>query len=68
MSIGILYESAEWSNRHLGELLHRGGVEAELINLEAEPVNLERILRHQLIVNRLFPSAPYRSGESFAGS
>jgi len=63
MSIGILYESVEWSNRRLCELLNRGGVEAELINLEAGSVELEGILRHGLILNRLFPSAPYRGYE-----
>ena len=60
MSIGILYESVEWSNLHLCELLNGAGVESELINLETEPISLERIFKHKLVVNRLFPSAPLR--------
>ncbi|MCP4708913.1 MAG: hypothetical protein GY869_09835, partial [Planctomycetes bacterium] len=66
MSIGILFESLEWSNEHLCELLRSGGVESELINLGGAGLELEGIFRHRLIVNRLFPSAPYRGyGKAF---
>lgn len=61
MSIGILYESIEWSNMHLCDLLHNAHIETELINLQREPISLSRILNHDLLVNRLFPSAQYRS-------
>jgi glutathione synthase/RimK-type ligase-like ATP-grasp enzyme len=60
LSVGILYESIEWSNQHLCELLNSSGIDAELINLETEPICFERILKHRLMVNRLFPSAPFR--------
>ena len=60
MSIGIFYESIEWSNQHLGDLLNVAGVETELINLETAPIGRERIFKHKLIVNRLFPSAALR--------
>lgn len=60
MSIGILYESTEWSNQHLYDLIQNSDIKAELINLETEPVSFKRILQHKLIVNRIFPSAPLR--------
>ncbi len=60
MSIGILYESIEWSNQHLFDLINNSGISAELINLETETISFKRILKHKLIINRLFPSAPLR--------
>lgn len=60
MSIGILFESVEWSNQHLYDLIINSDIKAELINLETEPISFQRILQHKLIVNRLFPSAPLR--------
>jgi len=61
MSIGILYESTEWSNQHLHDLIQNSDIKAELINLETEPVSFNRILQHKLIINRIFPSAPLRN-------
>ncbi len=63
MSIGILYESIEWSNQHLSDILNKMSIKTELINLETEPISWQRILQHQLIINRLFPSAPLRGNK-----
>jgi len=60
MSIGILYESIEWSNDHLCEYLNEVGIKTELINLEEDSIDLDYILKHKLIVNRIFPSSPFR--------
>jgi len=64
MSIGILYESDEWSVRHFDGLLNRAGISTELINLETDHISIEQMLRHRFIVNRLFPSAPLRGYET----
>ena len=63
MSIGILYDSIEWSNQHIADLVARAGIEADLINLDREPVDFDRIGKHALLVNRLFPSAHFRDHE-----
>jgi glutathione synthase/RimK-type ligase-like ATP-grasp enzyme len=60
MSLGILYDSVEWSNHHLADIIRAAGIETELINLDKEPVCFERMGRHRLLVNRLFPSAFFR--------
>ena len=60
MSIGILYESDEWSVRHLHDLLNGAGIDTALYNLEMDRVAMDQVLRSRLIVNRLFPSAPLR--------
>lgn len=60
MSIGILYESTEWSNQHLYELIKNADIQTEFINLETEPVSFNRILKHTLLINRIFPSALLR--------
>lgn len=60
MSIGILYESIEWSNNQLGIYLNESGIKTSLINIEKDPVDLDSILKHKLIVNRIFPSSPFR--------
>ncbi len=60
MSIGILFESIEWSNEQLANHLNKLGVKAELINLEEDTINLDSILKHKLIINRIFPSSPFR--------
>ena len=60
MSIGILYESVEWSNEELASYLNKSGIKTELINLEKDAVDLDSILKHNLIVNRIFPSSPFR--------
>src|SRR6056297_2879260 len=60
MSIGILYESIEWSNDQLAKYLNKSGIKTELINLEKDSIDLDSILKNKLIVNRIFPSAPFR--------
>ena len=60
MSLGLIFDSDEWSNHHLAHLLRGSGIETDLINLEEERVLLPRLQRHSLIVNRLFPSALFR--------
>lgn len=60
MSIGILYESVEWSNHQLALHLNNLGIKTELINLETDQINIDSILKNKLIVNRIFPSSIYR--------
>src|SRR6056297_238730 len=60
MSIGILYESIEWSNDQLAKHLNKARIKTELINLEKDSIDLDSILKHKLIVNRIFPSSPFR--------
>ncbi|SRR6056297_467895 len=60
MSIGILYESIEWSNKQLAKHLNNSGIKTELINLEEDTIDLNSILKHKLIVNRIFPSSLFR--------
>jgi len=60
MSIGILYESVEWSNKQLAKLLNKSRIKTELINLEENAINIDSILKHKLIVNRIFPSSIFR--------
>jgi ribosomal protein S6--L-glutamate ligase len=60
MSVGILFDSIEWSNQHLADIIEKARIETELINLNTEPVCFNRIGRHALLVNRLFPSAFFR--------
>lgn len=61
MSIGILYESNEWSTFSFFEYLTRmlPEVKIKLYNLETD-VDIEAILAHELIVNRIFASAYLR--------
>ncbi len=61
MSIGILYESNEWSTFSLFEYLTRllPKKKVRLYNLETD-VNIEAILTHNLIVNRIYASAYFR--------
>jgi glutathione synthase/RimK-type ligase-like ATP-grasp enzyme len=60
MSVGIIFDSIEWSNNHLSDIIRNAGIETELINLNAEPVSFDRIGRHAVLINRLFPSAFFR--------
>lgn len=60
MSIGILYESVEWSNHQLALHLNNLGIKTDLINLETDQINIDSILKNKLIVNRIFPSSIYR--------
>ncbi len=58
MSIGILYESEEWSNTRLHELILQSGTNCELVFMADE----SRIpdVSFQMVVNRVFPSAAMR--------
>lgn len=60
MSIGIFYESDEWSNNRLGECFDQLGVETEMIYTEVLEVDLNGSFPHSLYVNRVFPSAEMR--------
>ncbi len=59
MSIGILFESREWSSTALGDYIRQEGIDAELYDLELD-VDMEKILSSELIVNRVFASAQFR--------
>ncbi len=58
--IGVLYESPEWSNLHLAQLLEAKGVEAELIDLREGFLFLADEPPLGLYINRVFPSAVMR--------
>jgi len=60
MSIGILYESDEWSNNRLRDCLDQRGAETEMIYTEDPVVDLNGPFPHSLYVNRVFPSAEMR--------
>lgn len=62
MTVGILYESREWSDFALRENLAGMGVPASLIDLE-EDGNEEGILSSVLVVSRIFASAAFRGHE-----
>ncbi|MEG0291323.1 MAG: ATP-grasp domain-containing protein [Anaerovoracaceae bacterium] len=59
MSIGVLYESKEWSSFVLKKYIEELGVSCELIDLQ-EDVKIEEITKHKLIVNRIFASSVFR--------
>lgn len=59
MSIGILYESHEWSSTVLRKYIAQQGIKVDLIDLETE-VDIDEILKHDVIVNRVFASAQFR--------
>ncbi len=61
MSIGILYESDEWSNIQLQQHLQDFGILTENIFIEELTVNLDRLPKHKLYLNRVFPSAGLRN-------
>lgn len=60
MSIGILFESQEWSSTALYDYIKEEGIEACLIDLEQD-FDMDNILSHKLIVNRIFASAQFRN-------
>ena len=68
MSIGILYESKEWSNIRIEELLGQSVKEVESINIEdfSDSEN-ELKIEHSLYVNRVFPSADMRGNMNSLG-
>lgn len=59
MPIGILYESMEWSNFHLAELINNRDVECLLIDMQKVRSRDRQGCR--LYVNRVFPSAAMRN-------
>ena len=59
MSIGILYESNEWSSYALSNYINDMGVEARLIDMQ-EDIDEQSILSCDMIVNRVFASAVFR--------
>lgn len=58
--IGVLYESPEWSNLHLAQLLEAKGVEVRLIDLREGLLHLGDDFPLDLYINRVFPSAVMR--------
>jgi len=58
--VGILYESPEWSNLHLAQLLEARGAEVELIDLREDSLSLGDEPPLCLYINRVFPSAVMR--------
>ncbi len=60
MSIGILFESQEWSSFQLEKEIQNMGVPATLIDLEKD-VDRQALLSHTLIVSRIFASAAFRN-------
>lgn len=60
MSIGILYESYEWSNCRLGEIITQNGIAAEMIFAEDLQLKPGGDLPHAMYINRVFPSADMR--------
>ncbi len=59
MSIGILYESHEWSSYALCDNINNMGIEAILFDLQ-EDGNEEAILACNLIISRVFASSVFR--------
>lgn len=60
MSIGILYESDEWSNRRMSDCLNQRGIQTEMIFVEDVVIDPECEFPHLLYINRVFPSADMR--------
>ncbi len=59
MTIGILYESDEWSSYALNSYIQNSGLETCMINTEEE-IPVEKLLSCSMIVNRVFASAQFR--------
>ena len=59
MSVGILFESKEWSSYALEKHINDMGVAAKLIDMQ-EDFDLNELLSYNLIVNRVFASAVFR--------
>ena len=59
MTIGILFESHEWSSIALRDYIQEEGIEVKLIDLE-ENFKLDNISKYYIIVNRVFASAQFR--------
>ena len=59
MSVGILFESKEWSSYALEQYINDTGVAAKLIDMQGD-FDLNNLLSYDLIVNRVFASAVFR--------
>ncbi len=59
MAIGILYESQEWSSYKLRDEIASQGIDATLIDMEAD-FDLEDLLCYKMVVNRVFASSQFR--------
>ena len=64
MSIGILYESNEWSDYALRDNISDMGVETKLINMQ-QKIDEDTLLSCDLVISRIFASAVFR-GHRFA--
>jgi ribosomal protein S6--L-glutamate ligase len=58
MTVALLYESHEWSNKTLHALLEGKGIEIEMIDVERD--GIVDLSGYKLIINRVFPSACLR--------
>ena len=59
MTIGILYESKEWSSFALRDYIIEMGVPTKLIDMQ-ENTDVDEMLSYDLIVNRVFASSVFR--------
>jgi len=65
MSIGILYESGEWSNLTISEILHSKGISNQLIDVSELTCSIHENFNHRLYWNRIFPSAEMRNNHLY---
>ena len=63
MSIGILYESDEWSNQRIKELIESQGIKTNYIFAENIDLSNFKMFDH-FYINRVFPSAEMRGNIS----
>ncbi|RKY89702.1 hypothetical protein DRQ09_00900 [candidate division KSB1 bacterium] len=61
MSIGILFESREWSNLAISKILTSKGIDNELIDVSQFSFNIASNFNHNLYWNRIFPSLEMRN-------
>lgn len=60
LKIALIYESDEWSNQSIADLLHQKWYEVEYLNIEnIDPDNFI-ISNYDILINRVFPSAEMR--------
>ncbi len=62
MSVGILYESQEWSSFKIHSDVERMGVSAELIDMQQD-IDLQKLHSFDLLVSRVFASSVFRGHE-----
>jgi ribosomal protein S6--L-glutamate ligase len=60
MSIGMFYESEEWSNNELKRILEGYGMDVEMINISKIGLDDIDMGKFRLVVNRMFPSGIQR--------